>query len=319
MKTKVLLTDKIAPRAQELLQKAGFETESLPTMPREQLSGCLDHYQAIAIRSATRLDAKMIAGLQNLRLIVRGGVGVDNIDIATATKAGIAVANTPGANTIATAELTFALMLALARNVVPAHNSVLRGEWQRATYRGVELSKKNLGLLGFGRIGKEVAKRALIFGMRVLAYDPFLAPDVFNNTGVTQATFDTVLQNADFLSLHLPLDETTGNILSASTISQLKAGVRIINCARGGLIDENAAAIALKNGTIAGLAVDVYEKEPPGSENPLIGLPGVIHVPHLGAYSLEAQAKVAGEVVQVIIDFFLKQKFDAVLNRKELF
>lgn len=319
MKTRVLLTDKIAQGAEELLRSEGFEAESLPTMPREQLLSRLDSYQALAIRSATRLDAAMIAELQNMKLIVRGGVGMDNIDIAAATKAGIAVANTPGANTVATAELTFALMLALARNVIPAHNSVLRGEWERATYRGVELSNKTLGLLGYGRIGKEVAKRAQAFGIRVLANDPFLAPDVFSNTGVTQATLDAVLQNVDFLSLHLPLDNTTRNILNESTISRLKAGVRIINCARGGLIDENAAAIALKNGKIAGLAVDVYEKEPPGVENPLIGLQGVIHVPHLGAYSLEAQTKVADEVAQVIVNFFLKQNFDAVLNRKELF
>ncbi|MFQ5629268.1 MAG: hydroxyacid dehydrogenase [bacterium] len=315
---KILLTDKISSRAEEILKKSGLNVISLPTMPREQLVNCIDNYFAIAIRSATRLDAKLLRSPRNLKLIVRGGVGVDNIDIPAATQAGIAVANTPGANTIATVELTFALMLSMARNLIPAHNSILRGEWERAAYRGVELYAKTLGVIGFGRIGKEVARRAQAFGMNVLAYDPFLPSEVFVDAGVEQMPREAILQNADYLTLHLPLDAATRHIINESAFLQMKKGVRIINCARGGLIDESAAVQALNNGAIAGLALDVYETEPPGADHPLVGHPKVIHVPHLGAYSVEAQEKVADEVAAVIIDFFLNQKYDALLNRKDL-
>ena len=316
---KILLTDKISTRAQALLVEHGFQVDNLPTMPRESLATCLDDYDAIAIRSATRLDGELLSGLQKLRLIVRGGVGVDNIDIPAATAAGIAVANTPGANTIATAELTFAMILALARNLMPAHDSVLRGEWERAAFRGVELSGKTLGLLGFGRVGREVARRAIAFGMQVQAYDPYLTADIFSDAGVVRSSFEAVIRNADFLSLHLPLNEKTKHMLDKAAFSQMKKGVRIVNCARGGLIDEREITAALADGRIAGLALDVYEIEPPGPNHPLIGHNNVIHVPHLGAYSVEAQAKVADEVAGVIVHFFVNRKYENVLNRKELF
>lgn len=315
---KILLTDKISSRAERLLRQHGFDVEMAPTLQRETLQHRIDSYHAIAVRSATRLDAELLNALRTLKLVVRGGVGVDNIDIPAATKSGIAVANTPGANTVATAELTFAMLLALARNVIPAHQSMLRGEWQREPFRGVELSGKTLGVLGFGRIGREVALRAKAFGMQVLAHDPYLSAEVFREYGAQQSTFDAVVQNADYLTVHLPLDETTRHILDEKTFSQMKKWVRIVNCARGGLLDENAALRALKSDHIAGLALDVYESEPLPPDHPLTGHPCVVHVPHLGASTAEAQAKVADEVAEVIVDFFVNQKYPNVLNRKEL-
>lgn len=316
--TKVLLTDNISPRAAELLLGNDFEVTSLPTPTEHALPALLDSYDAIAVRSATRLTASVLTGLHRLKLIVRGGVGVDNIDIEAASDAGIAVANTPGANAVATAELTFALMLATARNVIPAHESTQRGKWDRTVYRGIELFGKILGVIGFGRIGREVASRARAFGMQVLAYDPYLAAGVFQSSGTRVAELAEIFRTADYITLHVPLTPETRNIIDDSAIGQMKNSVRIINCARGGLIDEAVAAGALQDGRIAGLAIDVYETEPPGLANPLIGVPGVITMPHLGAYTVEAQAKVADEVAAVIRGFFRASNMDSVLNGEKL-
>lgn len=315
---KVLLTDNISTRAAELLPAKSFEVISQPTPTVHSLPALLDGYDAIAIRSATRLTADVLTGAHRLKLIVRGGVGVDNIDIEAASAAGIAVANTPGANAVGTAELTFALMLASARNVIPAHESVQRGKWDRTIYRGVELLGKTLGVIGFGRIGREVANRARAFGMQILAHDPYVAAEVFQRSEVQVAELDEIFRTADYITLHVPLTSATRNIIDDSAISQMKTSVRIINCARGGLIDEAAVARALQDGRIAGLAVDVYENEPPGLANPLMGMPGIITMPHLGAYTVEAQAKVADEVAAVIHGFFNGRSMDSVLNQEKL-
>ncbi len=315
---RILLTDKLDASAAETLRQAGMQVDVLPTQRREALAELLNGYHAIGVRSATRLDAELLAAAENLRLIVRGGVGVDNIDIEAASRQGIAVANTPGANTIATVELTFALMLALCRNVVPAQNSLCRGQWQRGTFRGTELYGKTLGVVGFGRIGKEVARRARAFGMRVLAYDPYLEEAVFAAEQVARAALKDLFSQSDFLTLHLPLTPETRHLIDAEALAQMKVGARLVNCARGGLLDEQAVAAALDSGRLAGVALDVYESEPPPAEHPLIGHEKVVCVPHLGASTREAQQRVAEELAQVMMDFFLHKKLTNVLNADQI-
>ncbi|RMD94775.1 MAG: phosphoglycerate dehydrogenase, partial [Calditrichaeota bacterium] len=302
---KVLITDQIDRKAKELLEQQGLQVEVRPTLPKDELLSIIPEFSAVAVRSATRLDRELLQRGRRLKVVVRGGVGVDNIDLAAASELGIAVANTPGANTVATAELTLALMLALSRNVCAAQASLARGEWNRGAFRGVELFRKVLGIIGLGRIGRAVAERARAFGMDVMAYDPFLTEQAFVKAGVARVALETIFQRSDFISLHVPLTSKTRAIIDRQAIDQMKPGVRIINCARGGLADENALAEALEQGKIAGVALDVYAKEPPAKNHPLIGHPKVIALPHLGAYTFEAQDKVAEEVAEVITDFLI--------------
>ena len=311
---KILLTDNIDPVAAERLREQGFEVDERPTMEREVLKREIRRYDAMAIRSATTLDEDILRTPGALKLIVRGGVGIDNIDVEAATRAGIAVANTPDANTTATAELTLALMLALARMVVPAHNSLIAGEWKRSQFRGIELSRKTLGILGFGRIGKAVARRARAFEMRILAYDPYIPKDCFLQEQVTPVSLEELFRESDIITLHIPLTDETRHLIDARAIDLMKTGVRLINTARGALLDDEAVAMALKQGKVAGVALDVYHTEPPPPDHALIGQPGVLSVPHLGAYTREAQHKVAVEVARVIVDFFKHNSKNNVIN-----
>lgn len=317
-KIRVLITDGLSAELAGLLDADHFQVDVEPTPDDSGLRQALDTYDAIAIRSATRLSADVLQQAGRLRLIVRGGVGVDNIDIAAATARGIAVANTPNANTVATAELTMAMLLALSRHLVSAHASVAAGKWERSRFKGVELFGKTLGLLGFGRIGREVAARAQAFGMQTAAYDPYLQESVFQKHQTQTCSLDELLQRSDYLSLHLPETSDTRQIIGVQALSKVRPGVRIVNCARGGLLDEHAVAAALDSGKVAGVAVDVYAHEPPGAEHPLVGRPDVIHVPHLGASTAEAQARVATEVAQVITSFFVEKKMTTVLNKEHI-
>ena len=311
---KILLTDNLDEKAAELLKQHGLEADVRPTQPREELMRILPAYHGLGVRSATKVDADLLQAATNLKLVVRGGVGVDNIDVAKASELGIAVANTPGANTIATTELTFALMLALCRHIVPSMQSLTRGEWKRSQFRGVELFGKTLGILGFGRIGREVAKRAQALGMRVLAFDPYIDESVFVRAGVERSSMEALLAGADFLTLHLPLTPETKYLINRERIAHMKDGVRIVNTARGALLDAAAVAEALDSGKIAGVAVDVYEVEPPPADHPLVGHPKVVCVPHLGANTFEAQSRVAEELAQVFVDFFVHRKNTNVIN-----
>ncbi len=315
---KILLTDNLDPKAAELMRRHGLEVDVLPTPPRDELFSLLSRYDGLGVRSATRVDAEVLQAAKQLKLVVRGGVGVDNIDVQKAGELGIAVANTPGANTIATTELTFALMLALCRHVVPAMHSLTRGEWNRSPFRGVELYGKTLGILGFGRIGREVARRAQAFGMHVLAHDPYVSARVFESAAVQQTDMNHLLAEADFITLHLPLTPETHHLINRERIAQMKNGVRLVNTARGALLDENAVADALDRGKIAGVALDVYETEPPPAEHPLVGHAKVVCVPHLGANTFEAQSRVAEELAQVFIDFFVHRKMTNVINADRL-
>jgi D-3-phosphoglycerate dehydrogenase len=287
---KVLIRESIAEAGVELL-RAKFDVDVDGSSPLEEVIG---GYDAIVIRSATKLTADLIARGERLRVIGRAGVGVDNVDVGAATRRGIVVANAPESNVVSAAEHTIALLLALARNIPQAHEALVHGRWERSQWGGVEVADKVLGVLGFGRIGREVARRALGLQMRVVAYDPFVSADRFRELGVEPGTFAEVLERADFLTLHLPLTDDTRGSIDADTIAHMRDGVRIVNAARGELVDEEALVAALESGKVAGAAVDVFAREP--YDGPLLGAPHVVLTPHLAASTEEAQDR-AGVIV----------------------
>jgi D-3-phosphoglycerate dehydrogenase len=287
---KVLVREQIADAGLALLQSR-FDVEVDERSPLEDVIG---KYDAIVIRSATKLTAGLIAKGTKLRVIGRAGVGVDNVDVDAATRMGIVVANAPGANVVSASEHTIGLLLALARNIPQAHAALREGRWERSRWGGVELADKVLGVLGFGRIGRQVARRALALEMKVVAYDPFVSAERFRELGVEPATFGEVLERAEFLTLHLPLTDDTRNAIDADTIAHMRDGVRIVNAARGELVDENALIEALESGKVAGAAIDVFASEP--YSGPLLHAPNVVVTPHLAASTEEAQDR-AGVVV----------------------
>jgi D-3-phosphoglycerate dehydrogenase len=287
---KVLVREEIAPAGVELLRER-FEVDE---DGKSELSEIIDRYDAIVIRSATKLTADLIARGTNLKVIGRAGVGVDNVDVDAATRQGIVVANAPDSNVVSAAEHTVGLLVALARNIPQAHAALVDGRWERSKWGGVELAEKTLGILGFGRIGQQVARRALGLQMRVVAYDPFVSAERFRELGVESATFEGVLERADFLTLHLPLNDETRGAVDAEAITRMKDGVRIVNAARGELVDETALGDALRSGKVAGAALDVFPQEP--YDGPLLGAPNIIVTPHLAASTDEAQDR-AGVIV----------------------
>lgn len=271
--------------------------------PLDELKKNIVDVDACVVRSGTQITREVIDAAKQLKVIGRAGVGLDNVDVEAASKRGIVVVNTPGGNTISAAELAFCLLMAMARNIPEASNSVKRGEWERKKFTGVELYEKTLGILGLGRIGSEVAKRAQAFGMRVMAYDPFLRADKALQMGVEAVSIDEILKHADFITLHLPLTAENKNMFGEAQFKKMKKGVRIVNCARGGLIDEKALAEAIRSGQVAGAALDVFESEPPPKDHELFKLPQVVATPHQGASTEEAQIAVAVDVAQSIIDY----------------
>ena len=287
---KVLVREAIAPAGVELLRRR-FEVDEDGT---SELAEIIDRYDAIVIRSATKLTADLIARGTNLKVIGRAGVGVDNVDVDAATRQGIVVANAPESNVVSAAEHTVGLLVALARNIPQAHAALVDGRWERSKWGGVELAEKTLGILGFGRIGQQVARRAVGLQMRVVAYDPFVSAERFRELGVESATFEGVLERADFLTLHLPLNDETRGAINADAISVMKDGVRIVNAARGELVDEAALGDALRSGKVAGAALDVFPKEP--YDGALLGAPNIVVTPHLAASTDEAQDR-AGVIV----------------------
>ena len=287
---KVLVREEIAPAGVELLRSRFDVDEDRDS----DLATIIGNYDAIVIRSATKLTADLIAKGANLKVIGRAGVGVDNVDVDAATRQGIVVANAPESNVVSAAEHTVGLLVALARNIPQAHAALVAGRWERAEWGGVELAEKTLGILGFGRIGQQVARRGVGLQMRVVAYDPFVAADRFREVGVEQDTLDGVLSRADFLTLHLPANDDTRNVIDATSIAKMKDGVRIINAARGDLVDEGALVAALESGKVAGAALDVFPQEP--YDGPLLGAPNLIVTPHLAASTDEAQDR-AGVIV----------------------
>lgn len=314
---KVLITDPIAPICPNLLQEAGLEVEYRPGLPPAELVALIPEYDALVVRSGTKVTEEVIAAGDRLKVIGRAGVGVDNIDLEAATERGIAVVNAPGGNTISTAEHTIALMLALARNIPQSNRSLLEGRWERSKFKGVEVYGKTLGVIGFGRIGREVARRARALGMRVVAYDPLIPASVFEAEDVESQTLEGLLKQADFVTLHVPKDPSTHHMINEETLAGCKQGVRIINCSRGGVVDEAALLRALESGHVAGAALDVFEQEPPG-DAPLLRHPHVVATCHLGAATVEAQERVAEEVAREVVRYLREGDSANVVNRAAL-
>ena len=298
---KVLVAEKIGDPGIDLLRKAGLEVELGTDWQEGELERRIGEFEGILIRSATKLDAELLAKATRLRAVGRAGVGIDNVNVEAATKQGIVVANAPQSNVITAAEHTMALLLALARNVPQAHSSLTAGAWDRSKYSGVELSEKTLGILGFGRIGQLVAQRALGFGMHVLAYDAYVAEERFADMGVERAaTSDELYARADFVTLHLPKTPETENWLDAEALSKMKDGVRILNVARGPLVVDADLQAALDSGKVAGAALDVFREEPM-TDHPLFGYPNVIVTPHLGASTSEATDRAGFQAAEQVV------------------
>ena len=296
---KVLVSDPIGPEGVSLLE-TGADVDVKTGMKPAELLDTVGGYEALVVRSETKVNRDVIKAGRKLQVIARAGIGVDNIDLEAATGAGIAVVNAPTGNTVAAAEHTVALMLALARNVPGAHQSLKSGEWRRSAFMGVEVRDKTLGICGLGRVGTEVARRAQAFGMRLVGYDPFVAPEYARRIGVELRSLDELLAESDFVTLHTPLTEGTRNMLSMRQIENIKPGARVINVARGELVDEAALLAGLESGRLSGVALDVFAKEPP-DPSPLLEHPKVIVTPHLGASTREAQREVSIEAAEQVL------------------
>src|SRR4051812_8969893 len=312
---KVLVSDKLSKTAVQIFKDNGVEVDYLPDLgkDKEKLLEVIGQYDGLAIRSATKVTDKIIAAAKNLKVIGRAGIGVDNVDIPAATKKGIIVMNTPFGNSITTAEHAIAMMFALARQLPEADASTKASKWEKNRFMGVEVTNKVLGLIGAGNIGSIVADRALGLKMKVVAYDPFLTPERAQTLGVEKVELDELFKRADFITLHTPLIDATRNIINAAAIDKMKPGVRIINCARGGLVDEAALYEALKSGKVAGAAFDVFVEEP-ATSNPLFSLPNVVCTPHLGAATSEAQENVALQVAEQMSDYLLRGAISNAVN-----
>jgi D-3-phosphoglycerate dehydrogenase len=313
---RILAADGVSPKGIALLAESPhFQIETSGGLKEDELIARIGELDALIVRSQTKVTAKAMAAAKRLKVIGRAGVGVDNVDTAAATERGIVVMNTPGGNTISTAEHTFSLLLSLARKIPQAHASIVAGKWDRKSFEGTELCGKTLGIVGMGRIGGEVARRAIAFGMNVIAYDPYLVQSRARSLQVELADdLPCLLTRADFITVHMPLTSETNKILNAAALAQCKKGVRIINCARGGLVDEAALLEGLKSGQVGGAALDVYEKEPPPEDFPLRSLPNVVLTPHLGASTAEAQESVGVEIAQAISDFLLNGIINNAVN-----
>ena len=310
---KVLISDKLSPAAVQIFRDRGIEVDVKSGLSPADLRGIIGDYDGLAIRSATKVTRELLEATDRLRVVGRAGIGVDNVDVKNATARGVVVMNTPNGNAITTAEHAIAMMFALARQIPEASASTRAGKWEKNRFLGVELSSKVLGLIGCGNIGSIVADRAHGLHMRVVAYDPFLTDKRALDLGVEKVELDELLTRADIISLHTPLTDATRNILSREALAKTKRGVRIVNCARGGLVDEAGLAEMVKSGHVAGAALDVFETEP-ATDNPLFALENVVCTPHLGASTAEAQENVALQVAEQMSDFLLTGAVSNAIN-----
>jgi D-3-phosphoglycerate dehydrogenase len=313
MAPRVLISDKLSLAAVAIFRERGVDADVKPGLDKEELAKIIGDYNGLAIRSATKVTAKLLERATRLKVVGRAGIGVDNVDIPAATARGIIVMNTPFGNSITTAEHAITLMLSLARQIPEADASTRAGKWEKNKFLGVEMFGKTLGIIGCGNIGSIVASRAIGLRMRVIAYDPFLSTERAVEIGVEKVEIADLLARADFITLHTPLTAQTRNILSAENLAKTKTGVRIINCARGGLVDEAALRAALESGDVAGAAFDVFAEEP-ATANPLFGHPNFIATPHLGASTNEAQENVALQVAEQMSDYLMRGAISNAVN-----
>lgn len=302
MTHKILVSDKLSEDGLEVFTKAGFEVDHLPEITQDEIKDRIGEYSAWVIRSRSRATAEIIERADKLVVIGRAGVGIDNVDTQAATKRGIIVMNTPGGNTTSTAEHTIAMMLSLARRIPAAHRSIREGKWDKKAFMGVEFHGKTLGVMGLGRIGQEVVKRMKSFGMTILGYDPFISDDRMRQIGVESCTVDQICEAADFITVHTPLSPETKDLINAGRFAKMKKSARIVNCARGGIINEDDLLEALKKGVIAGAALDVFTNEPLTKDSEYRKLDNVVITPHIAASTVEAQENVAIQVAEQIID-----------------
>ena len=316
-KPKVLIADTMSSLALAVFEERGIEAITPGKLSKQELFDMVGEFDGIALRSSTQITEELLGSAPNVKVVGRAGIGVDNVDVAACTKRGVVVMNTPFGNAITTAEHAMAMMLSLARHIPQANQSTHEGKWEKSKFMGMELTGKLLGIIGAGNIGSIVAKKSIGYGLRVQAYDPFLTEERANKLGVQKVDLDTLLGTSDIISLHVPKTPETANIISASAINKMKRGSLLINCARGGLVDELALLVALKSNHIKGAALDVYEVEP-AKDNPLFGLPNIICTPHLGASTVEAQEKVAIQVAQQMSDYLLGGAINNALNAPSL-
>ena len=312
--TKVLVSDPLAPQGLEVLQRAGFEVDVRTGLKAPELKQIIGDYQGLVIRSSTKVTADVIECARNLKVIGRAGVGVENVDVDAASKKGIVVMNTPGGNNVTTGEHTITLMLSLARHIPQAAASLKSGQWKRDRFMGVELCNKTLGIIGIGNVGRIVAERAAGLRMKVIAYDPFVPPEAAAQLGTELVELDEIFTRSDFITVHIPLTEETRGLINRDAFARMKTGVRIINCARGGIVDEHDLAEALRSGKVAGAALDVFVDEPPPPDHPLLQFEQVIATPHLGASTDEAQLNVAIAVAEQIVDFLTREVVRYAVN-----
>jgi D-3-phosphoglycerate dehydrogenase / 2-oxoglutarate reductase len=303
---KILISDNLSKQGVEILQKGGLTVEVKTKMTKEELLREIKRYDGLIVRSGTKVTADVLGVADKLRIIGRAGSGLDNVDIVTATKRGIVVMNTPGGNTVTTAEHTLAMIFALVRKIPQATASMKDGKWEKERFMGTELYNKNLGIVGMGQIGGHLAKLAQGVLMNVIAYDPYLAEDQARKMGVEMMTLPELFRRADIITVHTPLTPETKNIINSETIATMKDGVKIINCARGGIINEKDLVVALKTGKVAGAAFDVFEEEPIKADHPLLSLENFIGTPHIGASTTEAQENVAIGIAEQIVDYLTK-------------
>ncbi|MEK7774051.1 MAG: phosphoglycerate dehydrogenase [Deltaproteobacteria bacterium] len=301
---KILISDSMSGKAVEILKNTpGISCDVITGLKPDELKAKIKDYHGLVVRSATKVTADILEAAENLKVIGRAGTGVDNIDTVAATKKGVVVMNTPGGNTVTTAEHAVAMMMSLARKIPQATASMKRGEWEKKKFEGTEVTGKTLGVLGVGNIGGVVASRALGLKMNVIAYDPFISAEAADKLGVTLVSVDELFKKSDFISIHVPLTNETKNLLNGEAFRKMKKGVKIVNCARGGIVDEKDLAEAIKARIVSGAALDVFEKEPPPADNPLLALEEVILTPHLGASTHEAQENVAVAIAEQIAEY----------------
>lgn len=311
---KILISDPVDKQCAEILMSAGYEVDFKTGLSSEEISGIIKNYNGLVVRSETKVTAGLISGMDNMEVIGRAGTGVDNIDIPAATKRGILVMNTPGGNTISTAEHTMALILSMFRNIPQANHSLLNGKWERKNFKGTELFGKVIGIIGLGKIGREVAHRCLAFGMKVYGYDPVLSTELANKLNINLVELDTLFLQSDLITVHVPLSDETKHLINSETLGKCKNGVKIVNCARGGIISENDLISALESGKVSAAAFDVYEIEPPDFSGKLLNHPKVVCTPHLGASTDEAQVKVAVQIAEQFVELFEKGIVTGAVN-----